>query len=36
LGHTYFFAENIEEFRRKLEYFIKPLLRLHFGIKELH
>jgi 5-methylcytosine-specific restriction protein B len=36
LGHTYFFAENIEEIRRKLEYFIKPLLRLHFGIKELH
>lgn len=36
LGHTYFFAENIGEFRRKLEYFIKPLLRLHFGIKELH
>jgi len=36
LGHTYFFAEDIGEFRRKLEYFIKPLLRLHFGIKELH
>ena len=35
LGQTYFFAENIEEFRRKLEYFIKPLLRLHFGIREL-
>ncbi len=34
LGHTYFFAENIDEFHRKLEYFIKPLLRLHFGIRE--
>ncbi|MEO0164191.1 MAG: AAA family ATPase [candidate division WOR-3 bacterium] len=32
VGHTYFFAEGLDEFYEKLEYFIKPMLKIHFGI----
>ncbi len=31
IGHTYFFAEDMEELREKLEHFVKPLLRIHFS-----
>lgn len=35
VGHTYFYSENLEDFKEKFEHFIKPLLKIHFGITDL-